>query len=1416
MDENIQSDGVGSADGQIASTSTANDKVCLLAKDRHSFVTCRYLDSLGENLIPIGSFELGTIPDTSSIENLGQSEDRQIILKVTEGADDSQIYCTARNEKKKRRKSYRPMLRAVAAIHLSEKGKRFLWPPVCAASLSGFEIRWDLKGNDVHLHVFFKESFLFDHDIYKTDLIRKLVRGGYHTCAACVVCCVFPEFTEAIRRCLRYWKKEAVVGYRENFDEFFDMIRENRENAPRYQLKLDSLGTKLLPYQEDAVNFMVHREMCPGLSHGELLRFVKLPTEPALFLFPCLGIFVRNIENVPIEPYFGGGILADEMGLGKTVEVLGLVLTHTRDSAPPALNEDLQEERPGPSQTRLSDLVFASATDPSEAPDLPPPRKRMCVDGTTEPGRKGRVFIPCDRCGVHYRKSEVHWSETLVSQKEQFHCASCIVESDMIFDVSATLIVVPEALLHQWYEEIRRLCSDIAVDIYYGVGVEGYKHPIYLDTKNVILCTYETLQKEIHYNPDSLRTMKRGRQATTQISPSPLLAINFWRICLDESQLVASKVRAAAKMCSLLRSRFRWCVTGTPLSTSVNDLHGMLSFISIFPYYIDAIWDHYFFNPWTVSHNSSMLVPLMSQIMWRNAKKDVADQLGDIERVNNLVELSFSPIEERLYATKIEKSKERIRTILDVLCSAYAASTPLSRLPSAIVDAIFFVINDIRASILAGESHTKRKDLNCISDYRIFSPKLIVRKLFEDARLSVIQRHRELIANRNALAGIHWLISDLDGAFLWYQRSFRVRNQQIHLNQLLDAKEEEDYQQVKCEENVEEDGDLDDSKPCKPLSIDVLQVVHIERNLSELQQHCEEAAKYYQESGIIEFAQRRRYHYERAEVMAFKRVKSKWNEIDCEWATLDSAFAALEMAYVIMLDRLFRSIEFNGLKDMPHSKLHAFDYLLWFKESTATFRGDLLRMRAAVQAMTSPFETEAETTDHLLTTAETCYSPQTHSADYQKMVACSRQFPSADESKRENSENERDDTCCCPLCEIKEVLKESTEGYGAQVELCARAATHKRFLKRLFRQSSSRVTSSVKELYDGLLEWFDLTTKLVRTGRELTTVTEELLNRERELVSGAVRFQRGMSITIPYSASPVILNDETISVALRAFSAAEKEACTLLAASVTSLRYLNTLRREGENGSRDCPCCFSDMEKMWIVFPCAHTICTVCIKKLKTISPGVNCILCVTCRRPCPVDGIMYVSNNRDDLIPNIHLTVKFDGIIRLLNELVSDDSAKILVFTSIVAVIRPFAALLKLLKLPFLLLDKGSKSKTLSQFRHDPKMKILLLSLRMGANGLNLTEANHVVFMEPITEKSVLMQAVGRVDRIGQRRKITVHNFIVKGSIEEEIYTIVSNGKEQSRWSLDTLYQVFGIERPSQCNTTAAAAVQAVQHGEG
>ncbi|KAF3895621.1 DNA excision repair protein (Rad5) [Trichophyton interdigitale] len=71
------------------------------------------------------------------------------------------------------------------------------------------------------------------------------------------------------------------------------------------------------------------------------------------------------------------------------------------------------------------------------------------------------------------------------------------------------------------------------------------------------------------------------------------------------------------------------------------------------------------------------------------------------------------------------------------------------------------------------------------------------------------------------------------------------------------------------------------------------------------------------------------------------------------------------------------------------------------------------------------------------------------------------------------------------------------------------------------------------------------------------------------------------------------------------------------------------------------------------------------------------------------------------------------------------------------------------------------------------PPPSVLLISLRAGGVGLNLTVANHVFMMDPWWSFAVEAQAIDRVHRMGQLRDVKVSRFVVKNSIEGRILKI-------------------------------------------
>ncbi len=64
-------------------------------------------------------------------------------------------------------------------------------------------------------------------------------------------------------------------------------------------------------------------------------------------------------------------------------------------------------------------------------------------------------------------------------------------------------------------------------------------------------------------------------------------------------------------------------------------------------------------------------------------------------------------------------------------------------------------------------------------------------------------------------------------------------------------------------------------------------------------------------------------------------------------------------------------------------------------------------------------------------------------------------------------------------------------------------------------------------------------------------------------------------------------------------------------------------------------------------------------------------------------------------------------------------------------------------------------------------KLDCLVASIRSGAVGLNLTSANHVMFMTPCLDPAIRLQCIGRCHRIGQASPVVVHTFVLEGTIE-------------------------------------------------
>jgi SNF2 family DNA or RNA helicase len=84
--------------------------------------------------------------------------------------------------------------------------------------------------------------------------------------------------------------------------------------------------------------------------------------------------------------------------------------------------------------------------------------------------------------------------------------------------------------------------------------------------------------------------------------------------------------------------------------------------------------------------------------------------------------------------------------------------------------------------------------------------------------------------------------------------------------------------------------------------------------------------------------------------------------------------------------------------------------------------------------------------------------------------------------------------------------------------------------------------------------------------------------------------------------------------------------------------------------------------------------------------------------------------------------------------------------------------------------------------FQEDESVPFIVLSLKAGGSGLNLTAASHVVHFDRWWNPAVENQATDRAFRIGQKKNVLVHKFVCQGTIEEKIDGLIEAKKGLSK----------------------------------
>lgn len=230
------------------------------------------------------------------------------------------------------------------------------------------------------------------------------------------------------------------------------------------------------------------------------------------------------------------------------------------------------------------------------------------------------------------------------------------------------------------------------------------------------------------------------------------------------------------------------------------------------------------------------------------------------------------------------------------------------------------------------------------------------------------------------------------------------------------------------------------------------------------------------------------------------------------------------------------------------------------------------------------------------------------------------------------------------------------------------------------------------------------------------------------------------------------------------------------AINVPSRAYIKEVVEELSKGEQgECPICLEACEDA-VLTPCAHRLCRECLlASWRNASSG----LCPVCRKAITRQELITAPTDSRFQIDIEKNWVESSKIVALLQELeiLRLSGSKSILFSQ-------WTAFLDLLQIPlsrsnisFVRLDgtlnQQQRERVIKQFSEDDSILVLLMSLKAGGVGINLTAASNAFVMDPWWNPAVEEQAVMRIHRIGQTKRVMIRRFIVKGTVEERMEAV-------------------------------------------